>query len=169
MDHVPSPVQAVLDLFANELADVRFGDVDAITLARIAAEVHAAAEVMASQQAVLESAREALKERQSVLLEHAQRAVAYARVYAEKDEAMSARLEAIALPRVARRAKGPDDTPIVSSAPQPKPRKRRRASETSAGELMLGTVGERVALLVAGIAAGVGVPLSPAELEERAP
>jgi hypothetical protein len=142
MGRIPNPVQSVLDLFTTELADLRFADVDAPTLARIAADVHAAAEGVAFQQAALDTAQKALREQQTVLLEYVQRALAYARVFAEKDEALSARIEAIALPRVARRVKGGDDPPILSPALQPKPRRRRRSLEASAGELLLGAGSE---------------------------
>jgi multidrug efflux pump subunit AcrA (membrane-fusion protein) len=100
---IPGPLQGVLDVFATTLADVRFGDVDAATLARLATEVDAAANVVAAAQATLESARAALHERQEALMLAAQRALAYARVYAEADAALSARLDAINLPRAARR------------------------------------------------------------------
>jgi hypothetical protein len=138
MNPIPNPVQSVLDLFCAELADVRFADVDASTLARIAADVDAAAQGVAFQQAALDSAQKALREQQTVLLEYVQRALAYARVFAEKDEALSARIEAIELPRVARRVKGGDDAPILSPALRTKSRKRRRSLESSAGELLLG-------------------------------
>jgi hypothetical protein len=142
MDRIPNPVQSVLDLFTTELADVRFADVDAPTLVRIAADVQTAAEGVAFQQAALDSAQKALREQQTVLLEYVQRALAYARVFAEKDEALSARVEAIALPRVARRVKGGDDPPIPSPAPPTNARKRRRLLEASAGDLLLGVGGE---------------------------
>jgi hypothetical protein len=128
---LPAPVQSVLDLFASELADVRFADVDAPTLARLAAEVRSVAEVVASAQAALESARRALDERQELLLGHVQRAVAYARVYAENNEELSQRIEAIALPRATRRVRGADDTLVLSPGPQPSPRPRGRPKKSA--------------------------------------
>ena len=103
MTAIPPPVQSVLDLFATDLADVRFGDLDAPALARIAGDVQAASEVVVAAQLALDVARGALHERQETLLQQAQRALAYARVYAEADLAMTARLDAITLPRASRR------------------------------------------------------------------
>ena len=40
---ISNPVRTVVDLFASELADVRFGDVDAKMLAALASEVESAA------------------------------------------------------------------------------------------------------------------------------
>jgi hypothetical protein len=102
---IPPPIQTVLDLFSSHLADVRFGDIDAPSLARLAADVHAASDVTTAAQIALDSARITLHERQEALLLQAQRALAYARVYAEADESLSARLEAVTLPRAARRSR----------------------------------------------------------------
>ena len=54
-----------------------------------------------------------------------QRALAYARVYAEDHAGLSARLEAIALPRGTRRIAQPDAGPVAP--------KRRRARNGEAG------------------------------------
>src|SRR4051794_23559733 len=106
MKPILTPFQPVLDLFATELAEVQFADLDARVLARVAAEVDAAAEATLVAEAALEGARAALHEKTEALVQHAHRALAYARVYAENDEALTARLEAIALPRPARRPRG---------------------------------------------------------------
>lgn len=98
-------VQAVLQLFQGPLADVRFADVDAAGLAQLAAEVEAAAATVARQEAQLSELRQSLTERQDALLVLAQRAVAYARVYAEHDEALTEQLSRIALPRAVKARK----------------------------------------------------------------
>lgn len=100
---ISPPVQTVLDLFTTDLADVRFGELDAPALARLASDVQAASEVVVAAQVALDVARGALHERQETLLQQAQRALAYARVYAEADLALTARLDAITLPRGSRR------------------------------------------------------------------
>ena len=125
--HVPGvELEEPLGL-TTDLADVRFADVDAQTLARVAADVESAALVVAEAQAALDGARAALQDRQDTLLQHAQRALAYARVYAESDAIMSARLDAIALPKLARRARGEGGEALVLSAePQPAARRRGR-------------------------------------------
>jgi hypothetical protein len=103
MTAIPPAVQTVLDLFTTDLADVRFGDLDAPALARIAEDVRAASDVVVAAQLALDVARSSLHERHEALLQQAQRALAYARVYAEADVALTARLDAITLPRTARR------------------------------------------------------------------
>jgi hypothetical protein len=105
MDAIPPPVQSLLDLFATSLAEVRFGDVDAKTLARAAADVQAAAAIVEGAQSALDEARRTLHELEEALLQNAHRAAAYARVYAENDAALSERVSAIALPRPTRRAR----------------------------------------------------------------
>jgi hypothetical protein len=126
MEAIPPSIRAALELFETALVDVRFANLDAKTLARAAADVHAVASVVASAQAALDSARSALQERQDVLLEQVQRAMAYARVYAENDEALTQRLNAIALPRAGRGARSKDDaTLVLSSAPHPQAQPRR--------------------------------------------
>ena len=55
MSTIPSPVRTVVDLFSTDLADVRFGDVDAKKLASLVSEVEAAADALASAQALLDA------------------------------------------------------------------------------------------------------------------
>ena len=126
---ISNPVRTVVDLFASELADVRFGDVDAKMLAALASEVESAAEAVASAQALLDDARAKLLERQEVLLQQAQRALAYARVYAEPDAALTARIDAIALPRPARRASR-QETDLLTLSDEPPRRPRGRPRKT---------------------------------------
>jgi ElaB/YqjD/DUF883 family membrane-anchored ribosome-binding protein len=114
---IPAPIQTVLDLFTTSLADVRFADVDGETLLRFAAEVETAAEAVAAAQATLDAAREALQEKQDTLLQQTQRALAYARVYAEGDDALIAQLDAVSLPRAARRSR-PEDPLVLSADPE---------------------------------------------------
>jgi hypothetical protein len=99
-------VQAVLDLFQGPLAELRFADVDAKKLESMAAEVDLAAVAVQEQEARLAALQLSLSERQDALLLLAQRALSYARVYAESDEALSAKLNAISLPRAIKSRKG---------------------------------------------------------------
>lgn len=92
-------IQAVLDLFQGPLAAVRFADIDAGTLATAAEEVESASAAVAAQEAQLAKLQQGLNEQQDALLVLAQRALAYARVYAEHDEALSEQLNRISLPR----------------------------------------------------------------------
>lgn len=99
MSSTSPAVQAVLDLFQGPLADVRFADVDAKGLANLADEVERAATAVRDQEAQLEGLRLSLEQRKEALLSLAQRALAYAKVFAENDEALMANLNAISLPR----------------------------------------------------------------------
>ena len=128
---IPAPVQALLDLFTTSLADVRFADVDGQALARCATEVESAAEAVALAQSALDAAREALQQKQDALLQRAQRALAYARVYAEGDETLSGRLDGVSLPRPTRRSRA-EDALVLSVDPQPSPRPRGRPRKAPA-------------------------------------
>jgi hypothetical protein len=103
-DPISSGVQEVLDLFTNELALLRFGDLDPDVLSGSADEVRVLASAVARAEAELDSARAALAEKQDALLQKAQRALAYARVYAEHQPELASRIEGIALPRAPRRS-----------------------------------------------------------------
>jgi hypothetical protein len=135
MEAISPAIQSLLDLFGTALEDVRFGDVDAGTLARVATDVQSAAAVVASAQTALDQARDVLHERQEALLAQAQRAVAYARVYAESDAALTARLDAIALPKSSRRARTTGDALVLSTESDAarRPRGRPRKAASSAG------------------------------------
>jgi hypothetical protein len=108
-------IQVVLDLFTTDLAEVRFGDLDAPALARLAGDVQTSSEVVVAAQLALDVARGVLHERQETLLQQAQRALAYARVYAEADLALTARLDAITLPRASRRPRS-EENPSANGA-----------------------------------------------------
>jgi hypothetical protein len=123
---IPAPVQTILALFTTSLADVRFADVDGPTLARLAAGVEAAAESVAAAQSKLDAAREALQEQHDALLQYSQRALAYARVYAEGDVALSEQLDTVNLPRPTRRTRSEDTLVLSADVPGPRPRGRPR-------------------------------------------
>jgi hypothetical protein len=125
MSAISASIQTVLDLFTTSLADVRFADVDGPTLARLAADVEAAAEAVAAAQAALDAARDGLQERQDALLQHAQRALGYARVYAEGDAALSQQIATVSLPRPTRRVRT-EDALVLSADVQPASRPRGR-------------------------------------------
>lgn len=107
MTSLPPPVQSVLELFQGPLASVRFADIDAAGLAQLAAEVEAASEEVREHESKLGELRQTLAQRQEALLALAQRALAYARVYAENDEALLDAVNRISLPRAAKPRKAP--------------------------------------------------------------
>jgi hypothetical protein len=134
MNAIHPAVQALLDLFATSLSDVRFADVDGPTLARCAGEVEAAAQAEAVARSALDAAHLALQEKQEALLQRTQRALAYARVYAESDPTLTASLDAIALPRVTRRATAGDALVLSAAASETAPRPRGRPRKHPAAE-----------------------------------
>src|SRR5512146_2316396 len=129
MTSLPAPVQAVLELFQGPLSDVRFADVDAAGLANLAAEVEGAASAVALQEARLTELRQTLAERQDALLLLAQRAVAYARVYAEHDDALTEQLSRITLPRAGKPRKA-----TAAKAPEADASTSATETATSAAE-----------------------------------
>ncbi|GMU07554.1 hypothetical protein [Corallococcus caeni] len=115
-DSISPALRALLELFATDLADVKFPDVDTAVLGESAAHVREKAEAVARAQAALDAARQALNESQESLLQKGQRALAYAKVFAEDDAELGAKLEAIHLPRPVRKAGGAQVEP-VNAAP----------------------------------------------------
>lgn len=109
MSSLSPSIQSVVQLFRGPLAGVRFGDIDAAGLEGLASEVESASVELQAQEAKLTGLKQSLAERHEALLTLAQRALAYARIYAEGDETLSAQLEQIALPRAAKPRK--KDTP----------------------------------------------------------
>ena len=95
MSLLSQPLQSVVALFEGPLSGVRFADIDADGLSKLAAEVE-------QQEAKLIELRQGLAQRQETLLGLAQQALAYARVYAENDEELLAKLNDISLPRAAK-------------------------------------------------------------------
>jgi hypothetical protein len=142
-DPIPSPVQEVLELFDNELASLKFGDLEPATLVGAADEVRVVAASVARAQAELDVARANLAEKVEALLQKAHRALAYARVYAEDQPELASRIEAITLPRVSRRpfklesARLEAETGLLSSAVAEPPRRRRRGSKIATDETAL--------------------------------
>lgn len=130
---VPGSVQSLLELFQHELASVKFPDVDADVLSRAAESVRTAAVALEQAEAVVEAAREQLNAAQEALLHKGQRALAYARVFAEEDLALAAKLDALALPKSQRKLRS--EAPAGGDA-QP-PRRRGRPPKSHAGSAPL--------------------------------
>ncbi len=137
---IPPAVQQVLDVYETHLPLVKFGDLEATVLSKAAEEVVTAASALERAEAALETARAALQEKQESLFQKAQRALAYARVYAEGDPELAARVEEISLLRSSRRTPKVDGIEGVSAAPAaetPLRRGRPRKSDPTAGVLDL--------------------------------
>jgi hypothetical protein len=129
MTSLSTPIQSVLDLFKGPLSSVRFADIDAEGLAHLAAEVEAAASEVERHEVALAELRHSLSQKQEALLVLAQRALAYARVYAEDDEPLLAELSRISLPRPthASKSKASKSKPDKPNARKPSATKPRAA------------------------------------------
>jgi hypothetical protein len=120
-------VGALIALFENELDGVRFPGADAATLGAARDAVVAAQREVERCAAALEAAGAALRTAREGLLANARRAQAYARVFADGQEALLARIDAIVLPR----AESSTDEASVASA-SVAPRRRGRPSKSAA-------------------------------------
>ena len=116
----------ILQLFENELADVQFPGLDINVLHEAVEQVAEAAKEVEAAEAALALARGQLEAAQEALSGRCAKAVSYARVYADGNEALSERLAGLQGVR-ARSALGDGDEG---------PRKRRRA-RTRTGETSL--------------------------------
>jgi hypothetical protein len=126
-------VQAVLELFATDLGELRFPDVDQQVLAHASAAVLSRAEEVAAAEAMLLAAKEALLDASEALLGKCQRALAYARIYAEDDRELQQKLEVISLPRSRRAAA----LPLGSEGSEARVNRRGRRAAASSGPLFL--------------------------------
>ena len=129
-DPISPALQDLLKLFGQDLATVKFPDLDRSVLQEAAERVKEKAEVVARAQAALEAARQSLYESQEALLQKGQRALAYARIFAEDDAELSAKLDGISLPRPVRKASRAEgavalEAPAVQ-AEESAPRRRGR-------------------------------------------
>src|SRR5262245_56065755 len=124
MTPIPPAVQQVLDVYETDLLLVKFGDLEATVLSKAVEEVVLAVTAVEQAEAALETARAALQEKQEGLFQKAQRALAYARVYAEGDPDLAARVEEISLLRSSRRnpkvdaVEGGPPAPAVQAPPR---------------------------------------------------
>lgn len=125
-DSISPALRALLELFATDLADVKFPDVDTAVLGESAAHVREKAEAVARAQAALDAARQELNESQESLLQKGQRALAYAKVFAEDDGELGAKLEAIHLPRPVRKGGQAQAEPVGAATGNDDNAPRRR-------------------------------------------
>jgi|SRR6188768_2070266 len=140
MSSLPPPIQAVLELFQGPLAELRFADVDAAALAELASGVESAASAVAEQEARLAELRQSLTDRHDALLLLAQRALAYARVYAEHDPALTEQLSRITLAKPAKprkpqaKAAGSELAAVGAEATEPSAMEASDTEASATGE-----------------------------------
>ncbi|ADO76032.1 hypothetical protein [Stigmatella aurantiaca] len=160
-DPISPAMQDLLKLFGQDLAAVKFPDVDRGVLEEAAARVKQKAEEVARAQAALEAARQSLYEGQEALLQKGQRALAYARIFAEEDAELSAKLDGISLPRPVRKAPRVEGVPVQEPQAVPgedaAPRRRGRPPKARASAPLFaeGASPEAIAAVEAESANGV--------------
>lgn len=108
---LPTLAREVLALFENELRDLRFGDLDASALTDRAERALAASAEVDEARAALDEARARQDEANAELSHQAEKALAYARIFAADDEVLASRIAAL--------------------DPRPAPKKRRRRKPTA--------------------------------------
>ena len=96
LEPIPPAVQAIVDLFNDDLDEVNFPDVNAQTLAAMTRDVQDRADALAEARDALELAQKNLADASGVLLGKAERALAYATVFAEEDETLTVKISGIA-------------------------------------------------------------------------
>lgn len=95
-DPVPGAVHAVIELYANQLANVTFPEIDAASLRQQADELRAEAKAVVRARELLEASQQAFASRKAVLAETAGRAIAYARIYSDAHPDRAALASALA-------------------------------------------------------------------------
>jgi hypothetical protein len=98
-DAVPTPIRELASLFGDALTGVKFPDVDGDTLTTAVARVDELAQNVARLEDQLAQARAALDGGTAELGRLATRAHAYARVFADDNDELRTRIDAITLPR----------------------------------------------------------------------
>lgn len=126
LDQTPELARQIIELYSEELADVTFPDVDLAKLRSAQSELHAAQLEVERVEAELAEVR-AERDRQSEALSgKAERALAYARVFAQGDPSLAPRIAEIG------RKKLPVSEENANRLPKPRGRKPKA---TTASEL----------------------------------
>lgn len=134
-DPIPPSVKALVELFKNELSTVTFPGVDVAILEQLITDVRTYTDAVIKAEAALEAARTSLRESEEVLAVKSQKALAYARVYAEDRPEVAAKVDFVA--RIAGAAPVTSAAPARdggSDAPKRRGRQKKAASATEAVE-----------------------------------
>jgi hypothetical protein len=133
-DPISPSVKALVELFKNELAAVTFPGVDVAILEQLMTDVQTYTEAAIKAEAALEAARTALRESEEVLAVKTQKALAYARVYAEDRPEVAAKVDYVA--RIAGVTPAPSasakDRDGGSDAPKRRGRQKKNAAAAEA-------------------------------------
>ena len=130
-DLLPAELQRLLQLFSS-LPDVRFPDFDAASLQDDVARVKDRFIESQYIEAQLTAARAALDDEGEALLKKGHRLLGYLRIYAEADESLREKVNAISLPKLRKTAPvAAPEQGVVLNAEAPKKRGRPRKGPTS--------------------------------------
>jgi hypothetical protein len=125
-DPLPVFVREVIALYADAFAEVRFPDLDRGTLSNAADVLRESQVAVEALEAELEATREALRAQTQQLQAQAERALAYARVFADGDAELSTRITRIA-------AIVPSAVSVRGESTQTRKRGRPRKAEGETG------------------------------------
>ena len=134
-DVTPTLARQVIDLYADELTEVRFPDLDLSALLDAQAELHAAQLDVESLETELANKRAELELRSQALLAKAERALAYARIFAQGDEALAPRLAEIGRRRSGSHGQASQSISTSGAIAAPKRRGRKPKAEEEPEEL----------------------------------
>jgi hypothetical protein len=135
LDLLPTDLQSLLQLFSG-LPDVRFPELDPAGLQVAVARVKDRQLELLSIEAQRDAVRLALEEEQESLLRRGHRLHAYLKVFAEHDEALAAKVNALSLPRLRKPALPRVESAPVEGAPVVEPKKRGRPRKVSATDAL---------------------------------
>ena len=135
LDLLPADLQQLLQLFSS-LPDVRFPELDPGSLQVAVARVKDRQLELLSIEAQRDAVRLALEEEQETLLRKGHRLHAYLKVFAEHDEVLAVKVNALSLPRLRKPALPRTEAVVVEGAPVPEPKKRGRPRKTSATDAL---------------------------------
>jgi hypothetical protein len=130
LDTLPPDLQQLLQLFSS-LPDVKFPELDATGLQLAVARVKEKQLELLALDAEREALRVALEEEQEALLRKGHRLHSYLKVFAEADEALAPKVNALVLPRLRKPAVVMAPTAEGESAPAPKKRGRPRKTPST--------------------------------------
>lgn len=127
-DALDPSLRELVELFSGPLAAVSFPGVDGRRLATLAAQVETDTAELARLDAAAAALRQRLSDARDDLLQRAQRALAYARVYADGEgpAELAAQLDALVLPRTRGQRPAPAVATAAATAEPTTPRKRGR-------------------------------------------
>jgi len=129
IDVTPTLARQVIDLYTEELAEVRFPDLDLSALLYAQAELHAAQLEVERVEAELADKRAELELRSQALVAKAERALAYARIFAQGDEQLAPRLADIGRRKSGLSSQSSQTTSATGEIAAPKRRGRKPKPE----------------------------------------